>query len=212
MKTYPSIDHSSKAPRKTCHVFVKYDGSNLRYEFSKKKGWHKFGTRKLMFDQTSELFGPAIPLFLEKYGTDLETAFKHKDFRGVDQFVVFAEWFGAKSFAGSHDPDDPKDIVLFDVNPHKKGILGPKRFLDHFGHLKVAEVIAIQNLNEELIQNVREERIDLASNYEIRGEIPEGVICKGDDGHNLWMAKIKTSRYLQELKRRRPKDWEELWE
>lgn len=214
MKTYPSINHSSKAPRKPCHVFVKYDGSNLRFAFSSKRGWHKFGTRKLLFDQTSELFGSAIPLFLEKYGDGLEKSFKHKDFRGVDHFVVFAEWFGAKSFAGWHDPDDPKDIVMFDVNPHKKGILGPKKFLDYFGHMPVAELLAIQNLNEELINNVREEKIDLESGYEIRPAIPEGVICKGssDSVHDLWIAKIKTNRYLQELKKCRPMDWEELWE
>ena len=41
--------------------------------------------------------------------------------------------FGKKSFAGQHEQDDPKDIVLFDVNPHKKGFISPKQFIDILG-------------------------------------------------------------------------------
>jgi hypothetical protein len=188
------------------------DGSNLRFGWSKKKGWHKFGTRKLMIDETSSMFGPAIPLFMQKYADDLEKVFKTKEFRSVTEVIVYCEWFGAKSFAGWHDPDDPKDLVLFDVNPIKKGILGPKEFLDNFGHLKVAECLGLQNLNEELIDNVRNEKIDITSKYPIKTEIPEGVICKGNSGHDLWMCKIKTTRYYEVLKDRHPQDWEDLWE
>lgn len=213
MKTYPSIEHAGKAPRESCYVFVKYDGSNLRFEWSPKRGWYKFGTRKLLFDETSEIFGSAIPLFLQKYGDDLAKIFKtEKSFRGVDRFIVFAEWFGAKSFSGQHEPDDPKDIVLFDVNPNRKGIIGPKQFLDIFGHLKVAELLAIEELSDELIQKVRRSEMDMESKYEIRAEIPEGVICKGNESHDLWMAKIKRQAYLDELKIRHPIDWEKLWE
>ena len=213
MKHYPSINNASKAPRQPCYGFVKYDGSNLRFEWSKKKGWYKFGTRKLMFDESSPIFGPAIPLFKEKYGDDLEKVFKHKDFRGVDNFLVFAEWFGAKSFAGWHEENDPKDIVLFDVNPIKKGLLGPKQFLDYFGHLKVAELIYQGNLNEPLIEAVRNgnfDEIDYRSKYDITTEVPEGIVCKGGSGHSLWMCKIKSLNYYAEIRRRRPIDWELL--
>ena len=71
MKTYPSIDGLAKAPHKPCYTFVKYDGSNLRFEWSKKRGWYKFGTRKTMIDQNTPVFGSAIPMFLEKYGDGL---------------------------------------------------------------------------------------------------------------------------------------------
>jgi hypothetical protein len=213
MKTYPSIEHSAKAPRKPCYVFVKYDGSNLRFEWSKKRGWYKFGTRKQMFDETMPVFGTAIPLFLQKYGDELPKVFKtDKQFRGVENFTVFAEWFGAKSFAGQHQPDDPKDIVLFDVNPLKKGFLGPKQFLDTFGHLPVAELLETGNLSDELIQRVRSGSLSVESKYEIRSEVPEGVICKGGEGHDIWMAKIKTQKYYDELKARHPIDWQSLWE
>lgn len=217
MKTYPSIDNSSKAPRKVCHIFKKYDGSNIRIEYSKKRGWYKFGTRKCMLDENDPIFGKVVPMFLEKYADDLTSVFKNdKFFRGVDSAVVFAEFFGTKSFAGMHYPDDTNwDIVLFDVNPHKKGMLKPQIFLDSFGHLKVAELIGIQNLNDELIQSIRTEQIELASNYKIKTEIPEGVICKGESlkkGYPPWMCKIKTNRYMEELKKRYVHDWEKFWE
>ena len=71
MQQYPSIDGSKKAPLgKPCIAFVKYDGSNLRWEWSPKQGWHKFGTRRQMFDATDEVYGPAIPIFLNTMGDE----------------------------------------------------------------------------------------------------------------------------------------------
>ena len=47
MEQYPHIEGSTKAPiGEPCIAFYKYDGSNLRFEWSPKKGWHKFGTEK----------------------------------------------------------------------------------------------------------------------------------------------------------------------
>lgn len=214
MKTYWSIDGPSKAPRQFCYTFVKYDGSNLRAEWSRKRGWYKFGTRKCMINETDEIFGRAIPLFKQKYGDDLEKVFKtEKLFNGVQNVVAFFEFFGSKSFAGMHFPDDTAwDVVLFDLNLHKKGMLGPKEFLDSVGHLKVAELIQSGNLNEELIEGVKNGTIDCASKYEVTTEVPEGVICKGNKGHDLWMCKIKTAMYKEELKKRYITDWEKLWD
>lgn len=214
MKEYPSIDGPSKAPRQTCYVFHKYDGSSFRSEWSKKRGWYKFGLRRTMIDQNDPIFGRAVPIFLQKYGDDLEKIFKSdKVFRGVQSVIIFGEFFGEKSFAGMHFPDDQKwDVVLFDVNPHKKGILGPKRFLDTFGHLKIAELVTQCNMGEELIQQVRKEQINLESIYDVKTTVPEGVICKGGDGcHDLWMCKIKTERYKAELRKRYEVDWIKYW-
>jgi hypothetical protein len=214
MKTYWSIDGPSKAPRQFCYAFAKYDGSNIRAEWSKKRGWYKFGTRKTMIDSTDTIFGPACDPFKQKYGDDLEKVFKtEKLFVGTQNVVAFAEFFGPKSFAGMHFPDDDKrDIVLFDINLHKKGMLGPKEFIDHFGHLKIAELLYTGNMNDELIEAVRKETMPLESAFEIKTEIPEGVVCKGDKGHDLWMCKIKTERYKTELKKRYVMDWEKFWE
>lgn len=213
MKSYPSIEGPSKAPHQHCYIFVKYDGSNLRFEWSKKRGWYKFGTRNCMIDHTDPIFGPAIPLFLNKYGDDLAKVFKtEKSFRGIDNFIVFGEYFGNKSFGGMHFPDsDQWDVVVFDVNPIRKGMLGPKEFLDHFGHLKVAECLGARNMGEELVQQIRKETIDITSKYDCRAEVPEGVICKGGKGRDLWMCKIKTERYKEELKKRYRMDWLKYW-
>jgi hypothetical protein len=215
MKSYPSIDGPSRGQKSPCHVFVKYDGSNLRFEWSRKRGWYKFGTRKTLFDDTHPIFGTAVALFLEKYGDALPKIFqKEKMFQGVKNFVVFTEWFGAKSFSGAHKPwDKRRNIVLFDVNPMKKGILGPKDFLDLFGHLPVAEVVYQGNFGPWLVDAVRkEEGLDLESKYDVRAEIPEGVVCKGGRGHELWMCKVKTERYKAALKELYEADWEKYWE
>ena len=214
MKSYPSIQKSSVAPKgKGCYVFVKYDGSNLRFEFSKKRGWYKFGTRNHLFDRSDPVFGSAIDLFIGRYGGDLEEIFrKEKLFRGIDNIIVYAEWFGAKTFAGMHVQDDPKEIVLFDVNPITKGLLGSKDFLEIFGHLRVAELLSREIFNNKLIQEVREGRFNCQSRFTIANEIPEGVVCKAGSGHNIFMTKIKTNQYLEKLKEHYQHNWSQYWE
>ena len=133
-------------------------------------------------------------------------------FKHAQNAIVYTEWFGSESFAGGHFPNDPKQLVLFDVNIHKKGLLKPKEFLDTFGHLKVAELIEKRILDDEFIEAVRNNEYECGSKFEIRNEVPEGVICKGGEGHNLWMCKIKTNDYREELKQRKGDDWTKYWE
>lgn len=155
LKQYPSIPHVQGFYGRPCYAFFKYDGSNLRFEWSKKSGWGKFGTRTRLFDHTDPTFGIAIDLFLNKYGSDLEQVFRtDKKIRNAKHVIVFAEFFGPRSFAGQHHPDDSKDLIMFDVNPHKVGLLGPKEFLDTFGHLKVAELVYQGNLNKEFVSDI----------------------------------------------------------
>lgn len=213
MKSYPRILNSAQGPHQDCSIFIKYDGSNLRFEWSKKRGWYKFGTRNQLIDKTEPIFGSAIDLFLNKYGSDLESIFKkEKELRNINNVIVFCEWFGAKSFAGMHHPDDPKEIILFDVNPIKKGILSPKEFLNLFGHLDVAELLDNKKFGNQLIKDVREGKFDCSSKKAIANEIPEGVICKGGTGHKLWMAKIKTQAYYDKLKEVYQNEWTKYWE
>lgn len=213
MKSYPSIEHSGKIkPNQEGYVFVKYDGSNLRFEWSKKRGWYKFGTKTKMFDHTSPIYGPSIDVFLNKYAQGIEEVIlKDKKFNSVESVIVFCEWFGEKSFAGKHFENDPKELVLFDVNPHKKGILSPKDFLNYFGHLEVAELLCRTTIDKEFIESVRTGEFDCSSKLPIANKIPEGVICKGMDG-NLWMCKIKTNYYLSVLKERLGNNWQQYWE
>lgn len=203
MKEYWSIPHSAKAPREYCYAFYKYDGSNLRFEWHKKRGWNKFGTRHQLFDETHEIFSPAIEIFMNKYSDQIEKKLLD-NYRGIESAICYCEFLGEHSFAGSHDPNDIKDLILFDVNIHKKGIIEPKQFIKIFGSLHIAELVYEGNLNEPFIQAVRTNSLDI--------KLDEGVVCKGGSGHKLWMCKIKTQDYLNKLKQSKGNDWEKFWE
>ncbi|NQE37033.1 hypothetical protein [Microcoleus asticus] len=53
---------------------------------------------------------------------------------------MFAEFFGANSFAGMHQNDDRKQLVLFDGETDR-GMVVPDRFIQDFGKLNIARVI-----------------------------------------------------------------------
>jgi hypothetical protein len=210
MKAYPSIQGPTKAPRKPCIAFRKYDGSNLRFEWSKKRGWHKYGTRRRLFDESDEKYGAAIPLFLASIGPAVEAVIAaNKKSRAAKTIIAFCEFFGPLSFAGQHKPGDDMQLRLIDVNVHKRGIVSPRDFVNEFGHLpEVAEVVREGNLTDEFVREVR-------AGMHVEGGVqpfPEGVVCKGGSGHKLWMAKIKTDAYKEELKRVFEGGWEEYWE
>lgn len=207
MKSYPSIPSVNNVGvhGEFCTAFYKYDGSNLRFEWTRKRGWHKFGTRNRLFDRTDVDFGSAIDTFLEHTGPEMEQIFKkEKDFRNAEQVIAFAEFVGPNSFAGRHDPADKKEVILFDVNIHKQGFMDPKSFYETFEpHVRTADVVYRGPLSAEFEKQVRE------------GIIPglnEGVVCKGGYGHDLWMCKIKTNSYLEKLKERYKDSWKDYWE
>lgn len=205
MKSYPSINGSSGAPNDQCIAFYKYDGSNLRFEWTRKRGWHLFGTRKRLFDESDTEFGAAIPLFKATLAADLETIIK-KEYRDSQEVVVFCEYFGDLSFAGQHKAHDKtKKLVLIDVDIHKKGFVSPREFVNNFCKKlgdKAAQVVYEGNLNASFIEDVR------------NGKYPvwEGVVCKGGSGHKIWRCKIKTAAYLQKLKEVYADNWESYWE
>jgi len=204
MEQYPSIVGSAKAPKDQCIAFFKYDGSNLRFEWTRKAGWHKFGTRNRLFDENDEVFGEAIDIFHRDLAEPLVEIFKKK-YRNVDKITVFCEFFGDSSFAGHHKPDEEHRLVLIDVKPHKKGYISPREFVNIFGKALgdlAAQVVYEGNLNAEFIDDVRNGKYN----------VYEGVVCKGGSGHKLWRCKIKTKVYLEELKRRFSEDWEQFWE
>ena len=92
MKSYPKIPYWNKGLfDQDCIAFLKEDGSNLRFEFNKKRGFYKFGTRNVMITEKDENFGKAIPLFLEKYNEPISKVFRDK-YNRIESFVVFAEY------------------------------------------------------------------------------------------------------------------------
>jgi hypothetical protein len=218
MKEYPSIPGPAGSPPLPCIAFKKYDGSNLRFLWDRRAGWCQFGTRRRLFTERDPEYGPAVHLFLRKYADGVERVIRGDQyFRRAEKVICYCEFFGPHSFAGQHDPahpvlamtgvtsNDPKDLVLLDVNVHRKGLLAPRHFLDAFGQLPVAEVVYEGPLSAEFIEDVR------------RGKYPvwEGIVCKGLVGkapHGIWMRKVKTFCYLEELKRRFGADWEQYGE
>lgn len=208
MKSYPSVEGPSKAPRMDCVAFYKHDGSNLRWEWRPKTGWSKYGTRQMLFDETHETFGPAIEMFKAKYAEPIEKVIRDtKEYRDAKYATVFTEFFGAKSFAGQHVEDDPKRLVLFDVQILKKGILGPREFIRNFGHLEIPRVVYEGVLNDSFIEAVRASRPG-----DGKLDLDEGVVCKGGTGHELQFRKIKTFQYLEKLKAVYADGWEKFWE
>ncbi len=199
MKQYPTILPSDKAPiGKQCIAFVKYDGSNLRWEWSPKRGWYKYGTRTRLFNETDEIFGEAIPIFQDTLGPEIARRIKDIE-RSVQSAIVFTEFFGPNSFTGLHEPSDKKELKLFDVNLYKRGIMGPRDFVKNFGDLSfAAEVVYQGNLTSEFIKDVRDGKYPVV----------EGVVAKGDD----FMVKIKTTKYLEKLKEVYVCGWKNYWE
>lgn len=197
MKHYPHIEHW-KTTRMNSSViaFDKLDGQNIRCEWSKNRGWYKFGTKTSMFDETDRQFGKVIPVFMEKYGDALPEIFrKNKSYRSTNNIVVFCEWVGENSFSGRHLETDEMDIVLFDVAPGdytNDGFVDPKDFVKDFGRLHIPKIIYRGNLTDEFIESVRN------GGYGVK----EGVMCKGVSNKEVWMVKVKTIEWLNKLKDR----------
>lgn len=193
MKQYPSIPRSTGQHFREipgAYVFDKLDGSNLRFEWNRKRGWYKSGTRTRLFDQSDPDFGEAIPLFQRALVDPVEKVARDERW---DQIVVFCEFWGAKSFAGLHEKDDPKRLTLFDVAVYKRGLLGPKDFLKLFGNLQpplTPRFLGQSNWTRGFVDRVRA--------GEVEGVTFEGVVGKMGNGrtHDLVMAKAKTQKWV----------------
>lgn len=197
MLAYPSIARWQDGGHigDPCLAFYKYDGSNLRFEWSPKRKWYKFGSRTQLFDKSSEQFGPAIAQFESTMAEEIADIVQKDHGRKLERIVAFCEYYGVSSFAGTHVAEEAKELVLFDVSVYKHGFMEPRKFVKLFGDkLYAAKVVYEGNMNMPFIDAVR------------HGQYPvyEGVICKGID----WKAKIKTFEYLNRLKNRFGDDWE----
>ena len=198
MKTYWSIPGPKDAHGGTCIAFYKYDGSNMRFEWSRKHGWYKFGTRYRVVTADHHHWGPAFPLFQETMAQDFEKVFRDNPaYQRIERATVYCEFFGPSSFAGQHDWDEPKELVVIDVSIHKRGIVLPADFVSLFGHIRIAEVVYEGPFDRNFVEGVRDGQY-------VDGE---GIVAKGvklgknkNAQHGLWMSKVKTKGWLDELK------------
>lgn len=227
MKTYHSIDHffaTKTLIGKRIYAFNKYDGSNFRAEWNFKHrntpcyGFTKFGTKTQLIDEHNEQFGEAVKLFKENFAEQLCESFsnrsKRSPFNGTDKITAFSEFFGEKSFAGFHYPEDKKDLVLFDVFLEKRGFLIPRDFIEIFSRqrfIRIPEVIYEGILNSEFAESIRTNVWD--SPEAKYPTVKEGVVCKDvsiSPGQRLIMCKIKTAWWINKLKNTHPNDYDKL--
>lgn len=196
MKSFSTIEYYGDHWGLPIYAFDKPDGSNLRFEWSKKRGFYKFGSRNVLIDESHDPFGFAVKLFRDKYEEGLNRVFRTKEYRDVQSFVCFAELVGTKSAFGQHQfGNDDFDIVLFDVDQYKRGLVPPGEFLKNFGELGVPRVVYTGNLNKELVLRVKANEFGLT----------EGVICKGKvktrkGVEQLYYCKIKTDDWFTRLR------------
>ena len=198
MIEYPSIMNSAKAPRQPCIAFEKLDGSNIRVKYTSKRGFTEFGSRTQRFDRGHPFLGAAVDIFYRDFENPLVDLIE-SEFPNEREVIAFLEFFGDKSFAGWHDPEDPtKRLVCFDIMVGHKNrkFLMPQEFVKTTNKYKVIapRIIYAGNMCEQLITDVRAGKYD----------VTEGVVCKGTEktgAHRggVWMCKIKTKAYLDKL-------------
>ncbi|MBN9414212.1 MAG: hypothetical protein J0I12_02180 [Candidatus Eremiobacteraeota bacterium] len=208
MLHYPKIPSSKHCRLGPCVVFDKLDGTNLHWDWDRDFGWHAFGTRRDSHNLLSEgiqgferdhpnLRG-AAELF-ERVLASPTAEILHD--LPVRQAVLFTEFVGPGSFAGSHRAEEPKRLVLFDVSLDSQ-MLGPEEFLDRLGHLDIPRVLYRGKFKGQLLEEI----------YEGKYDVPEGVVIKGGSGEQLWMAKVKTRAYEQLLRKQFGGNWQDYWE
>jgi hypothetical protein len=191
MKQYPSIQRLliDNIPNINFYLFSKIDGSNIRAEWNNKRGFYKFGTRHQLIDNNSKPFGASIELIKTKYEKDISDICKANK---IENIVCFFEYYGPSSFAGNHNFDEQLDVILFDANPYKRGILPPSDFITLFGDLDIPTVVHQGKITPNVYSSIRESTLP--------GVTFEGVVGKGMDGKQLAMYKIKSQAWLDKLK------------
>ena len=200
MKEYPSIPAQIQLGL-PIYSFYKYDGSMIRSEFSKKRGFYKFGSRRRLLGTDQFIIHKAEGLV--KAQEDLVRTICAK--RNWDSIILFYEFLGSKSSFGNHVEDDDHQVHLIDANPYKKGILPPREFIDIFGEFpNVAPCLYQGNCNNSFVLSVRDGTLE--------GMGPEGVVCKFKGrGNEIGMFKVKRQSWYAAL-REHCKDDEKMFE
>lgn len=196
MKSYNTIPYYGDYWDLPVIGFDKPDGSNIRSEWNRKKGFYKFGTRNVMIDEHNEQFGFAVKLFKEKYTDTLSSIFTSKEYRHIQSFVCFSEFVGTKSCFGQHDFENDKfDIILFDVSQYKKGFVPPRQFFNDFGDVGIPRIVYEGNLNMDLVNRVKSNEFGLSE-----GIVAKGLIRNKKGNENLYYCKIKTNDWFNRLR------------
>lgn len=192
MKEYPSIDRKIRYGEPV-YLFDKLDGSNIRAEWSRKKGrFYKYGSRTQLIDSGHPFLGESVFLIQDNFEEELARIFEKQRWHKT---LAFFEFYGPQSFAGFHEKEDQHKVTLIDVKPFKHGILNPDEYLDLFGHLDTAKLLYRGNMNKEVEEQIRKQ--------ELPGITFEGAVGKikvKGKTQNPAMFKVKTYAWLERLK------------
>lgn len=202
---YPKIPGPMECPLKKIVAFEKYDGTNIHWKWDVDFGWVSFGTRRDQYDYGDKNFALDHPgleevfdLFHNEYSEKIARRLKNKSCREI---MLFTEFFGKESFAGNHEPDDPKCFKIFDCQ-FDGDMLPPEEFIQEMKTLPTARVVHQGKYSYQFIEDVR------AGNY----KVGEGVVCKGIIDQKVYMTKIKTNKYQHKLQSKFNNKWKDHWE
>lgn len=188
MKSYPSISTVIQMGL-PIYAFNKIDGSGIRAEYHKKKGFYKFGSRKRLLSDEQPILFKAKDLILEQQDVVAKICEKNK----WESIILFYEFAGPNSSFGNHIETDDHKVWLIDANPYKRGILSPREFLDSFSDINHAPLLYHGNCNNALLDSVR--------NGTLEGMGSEGVVCKTKGkGNTILMFKIKREDWYLRLR------------
>lgn len=192
MKDYPSIPRATGTSFREIPgalIFDKLDGSSMRSEWSKKRGWYKHGKRSGLVDDSNPHLVQVPKLFMETLAEPLTHLALAQRWQNL---VVFYEFWGEYSFAGLHFDGDEKKLTVFDAAPDKRGILGPQEFRRIFeGKVDTPAYLGTTNFTRGYVERVRQ--------GEIEGITFEGVVAKAGDRHDIIRAKAKTQAWIDKV-------------
>ena len=200
MKQYHTIlKYKEEHFGKPVWAFDKIDGSNIRLEWDKKLskksrftfGFKKFGTRTEMILNNRNPYIEAVTKFECCYAEKFDKIFTDsKELRGLERITLFGEFYGPGSFAGLHDWDINHELIFFDVFRYKKGFLSPGEFMKLFNELPIQRLVWQGILDRNFINRVENNEFNLS----------EGVVYKGLENDEVFMGKIKTFKWLDEVR------------
>jgi len=193
LKDYPSVPGArGQQFREIANavVFGKLDGSSMRSEWNRKRGWYKHGRRTGLLDDSNPQLVLVPRLFEEQLGELLGRVARDSRWQNV---VVYYEFWGAQSVAGLHVADDPKFLTVFDVAPEGE-MLGPVEFRRALeDRVATAPYLGTMNWTRGLVEQIRR--------GELEGLPFEGAVGKAKERRSteILRAKAKTQAWMDRV-------------
>jgi len=189
LKSYPTIRYFQQSDvGKHIVAFQKIDGSNIRAEWNRKRGFYKFGSRTRLISESDVPLGESIGLIKEQEKDINNILLSTK----IDSAICFFEFHGEHSKFGQHHTE-PHQCSFIDISFYKKGFLIPEQFVELFS--KTAPVLYQGPLTDDFVQSVKDGTLE--------GLGSEGVVCKGSLDKKTgqpFMVKLKRQSWFDELK------------